>query len=498
MRSALGLLVLLAACGGGGGDSPRDGDLDLTVDAGAFPDGGPGSFGPGNFRYGVNIGYRNPSFTDPMSATLAQRAGVRSLRVKLPAQHLEQWGLGIEVPDNQAYNQLGLGNHIGFLIGSQTREHSLMPAEAADWEIEFYPPRNLYEPIWLGDGTVNPDNHWARYIWDVVSTYKPFIRVWHVWNEPDYVDDWQVTQTWMTEPPTAEQLVRFRGSIFDYVRMMRIAHEVAHAVDPDCLVATGGIGYPGFLDAILRYSDNPQGGAVTAEYPATGAAYVDVIDFHYYPMFGPRSSDAAVDDYVAVKASLQTVLTARGKSVAGWNTSEIGAPLDALAGYPGGRDFAVGFLVKVMVTGQAAGVGGMDWFILSMGSGADPWEHMGLYEDVMNLSSIDQAQKTALGQAYLVMTTLLAGKAVDAAATTALGLPASVRGQVFTGAAGQVIVLWAAVPADSETASAEVTLPAPAAGFERYEWNGDHLGVPVVDGMSTVELGGLPVYLVVR
>lgn len=39
--------------------------------------------------------------------------------------------------------------------------------------------------------------------------------------------------------------------------MLRIASVVAKHVDPDAQIATGGIGYANFLDAILRYSDNP-------------------------------------------------------------------------------------------------------------------------------------------------------------------------------------------------------------------------------------------------
>lgn len=499
---ALAAALLAAACGGDddAGSAPRDGDIDLTVDAAPFPDGGPGPIDPSNFRYGLNIGYRNPAFTDPMLATLGQRAGVRSLRVSLPAQHLETWGIDIEVPDHQAYASLGLGNHMGFLIGSKNRAASLMPEDAPDWQIDHYPTRNLYEPIFLGSGEINPDNYFADYVYQTVSTYKPWIRVWHIWNEPDYVNDWQVTQTWGTEPPTAAQLVRYNGSIFDYVRMLRVAHAAARKADPQALIATGGIGYPGFLDAILRYTDNPDGGAVTADFPETGAAYVDVIDFHYYPMFGPKSSDAAVDDYLASKARFAEVLAARGKTVVGWNSSEVGAPLAAVGDYVGGRDFAVNFLIKVMVLAQVDGVGGIDWFLLTnVDDQNDPWGRMGLYEDVAGLSSIDEARKTALGDAYALLTALLGGKSVDAAATSALDLPAGARGAVFRDASGaRVIVLWARVPAASETASAEVSLAAPAGGFEQYAWNGDHVGVPVVDGRATVELTGQPVFLVAR
>jgi hypothetical protein len=84
------------------------------------------------------------------------------------------------------------------------------------------------------------------------------------------VSDWTVTQAWSTSPPTAAELPRFHGSIFDYVRMLRITWEVAHKIDPGAHVAVGGLGYASFLSAVLRYTDNPADGSVTTDYPSTG------------------------------------------------------------------------------------------------------------------------------------------------------------------------------------------------------------------------------------
>ena len=67
---------------------------------------------------------------------------------------------------------------------------------------------------------------------------------------------------------------------------MRITYEVAKKVDPDCWVATGGLGYPNFLDAIMRYTDNPVDGSLTKEYPGYGGAYFDCDCYHKYPKWG--------------------------------------------------------------------------------------------------------------------------------------------------------------------------------------------------------------------
>ena len=61
---------------------------------------------------------------------------------------------------------------------------------------------------------------------------------------------------------------------------------MAKKVDPSCFVSSGGLGYPEFLDAILRYTDNPTDGSVTADYPAYGGAYFDWDSYHQYPQYG--------------------------------------------------------------------------------------------------------------------------------------------------------------------------------------------------------------------
>jgi hypothetical protein len=465
--------------------------------------GGSGAGGalPYGFRYGVNLGHRNASWGDADDATLASRAGVRSIRVKLPAMHLATWGYDIEVGDMQSYQSLGLHDHIGFLIGSESVDLTVAPPGSQDWQNEYYIPKNLYEPIVLGDGSVNPNNYWASYVYRTVDTYKSWVHVWHVWNEPDWVADWQVTQSWGTEPPAAADLPRFNGSIFDYVRMLRVTREAAHKADPAALIATGGIGYPTFLAAILRYTDNPTDGSVSADFPAKGGAYLDVIDFHYYPIFSPKSSDASVDQLIASKAAFAQVLADAGATVRGWNVSETGAPLATTPDYPtiGSPEYARNYLLKTMVTAQANDIGGVDWFILSNGEDAstDVFDHMGLYEDVAALSTVDQAVKTDAGTAYATLGDVLGGASYDAAATVALGLPAGVRGVCFAQDGKRRIALWAETPAANETAAANVEL-ATSTGFDVHAWDGTISSADASGGMASLDLDGAPLLLVER
>lgn len=456
---------------------------------------------PYGFRYGINMGHRNPNWGDDVEGALAALAGAQSIRIKLPAMHLKTWGYDIEVGDIRSYASHAMKDHIGFLIGSESIDRSVAPSGSADWQNEYYIPKNLYEPIFGSDGNINPNNYWASYIYNTVNTYKAWVKVWHIWNEPDWTSNWQTTQDWKSRAPTAADLPRFNGSIFDYVRMLRIAKEAAKKADPESLIATGGIGYPNFLDAILRYSDNPQEGTTNAAYPATGAAYIDVVDFHYYPIFSSKSSDASADEFIASKKALADVLDARQVKIRGFNVSETGAPLATTTDYPtiGSPEYARNYLIKAMTLAQANGIGGVDWFILVSGDTADPsaFAHMGLYEDTAALATMDQAVKTDAGKAYKTLGAALGGAVYDAKVTGALALAAPARGVAFSKAGKRVLVLWAAAQGTSETGSANVSV-ATASGFDVVAWDGTASHLDANAGAASFSLTASPIFATER
>src|SRR5699024_563027 len=152
---------------------------------------------------------------------------------------------------------------------------------------------NLYSPIWDEgeNGTpINDDNQFALYIYNLVKRYGEYIRFWEIVNEPDITGFWDNgnrdrAMNWWDNPPTPGALLNLRAPSFYYIRMLRIAYEVIKKYTPDAFVAPGGIGNPAFLDALLRYTDNPDEGKVTAEYPLTGGAYFDVVSYHIYPAY---------------------------------------------------------------------------------------------------------------------------------------------------------------------------------------------------------------------
>jgi hypothetical protein len=464
------LPVLLAACGdaGGTGGTSSTGAGGAGGHTTGSTGGGGGTGGGGAsgsaFSYGLNLGYYNPQLTDVESSQLGLAAGARSHRHKLTEPFLDAWGDDIHVAELTAMTQAGERDLVCFLVGA-SEGHSNAPPGSSDYERELRSPKNLYEPIFTAGGDVNPDNTWASFVARAVTTYKPFIHTWEVWNEPDQVGgNWQAAETWDTEPPKASDLVWWQDSIFAYIRMLRVTHEVVHKLDPEGRVALGGIGYPSFLAALLRYTDEPTAGAVDADHPAKGGAYFDVVSYHYYPVFAPGSSDVGARGLVKARDDLQAKLDAASVTGKRFIVTESGAPRFALGGAPGGVDYAHNYLLKAMALAQNAGIGRIDWFILGdgkpEGASSDPFSYMGLYLDLSSVADPSGAQITESGIAYATMGGLLDRATSDPEATAALGLAAGTAGVALRTADGKrAYVVWAETASD-ESGAGTVALPA--------------------------------------
>ena len=238
---------------------------------------------PSKLEYRMGAGWAgfDSTWTLDNMRSLMQYAGFGGMRKKLPEKHLDYWGYGIELGVCEVNERHGILDLVGYLC-TPTKMHSSNKTE----DPEFCYPDHLYEPIWLDNGEVNPNNYWANYVYKTVNTYKKYVKIWETWNEPDYVKYGVDTGDWSKNPPKPEDLVNWRGTIFQYIRLLRITYEVAKKVDPDCWVATGGLGYPDFLDAIMRYTDNPVDGSLAKDYPAYGGAYFDCDCYHKYPKWG--------------------------------------------------------------------------------------------------------------------------------------------------------------------------------------------------------------------
>ena len=288
------------------------------------------------FKLGINPNFNGHQWSDQKLADIAignpnvgtEGVGIKSFRVPLPENFLEFWGYDIRIDAFQHYASVGLFDNVVFLEAPSDDHRdttSFCPGEPSTMFA------NIYEPIWDdgANGTpVNDENYAALYIYRTVTMYKDWVKFWEIWNEPDLDNSgtgWMprdMPGNWYDNPPDP-CFIQLRAPVYQYIRLLRIAYEVIKTVDPDAYVTTGGLGYESFLDVILRYTDNPDGGAVTAEYPLTGGAYFDVLSFHVYPHINgslkqwdnsingfaySRHSDAAVDGTIEFKNKFEDIL----------------------------------------------------------------------------------------------------------------------------------------------------------------------------------------------
>lgn len=278
------------------------------------------------------------------------------------------------------------------------------------------PPEGLYRPIFT-DGTdvpgtgkrINPDHPWASFLETVVRRYKGKVRYWQCWNEPDYPKG--VLQAAPGDPARSWQ-----GSVREYVRLLAVMHTVVKWIDPAAKVVTGGLGYAGYLQAMIDHGAAP---------------YFDLVDFHAY---GWPGSDEALRSFLSVHQAMRHVLERNGLASKGMMCSE--------TGYSATEPIVqADYIVKLYATTLALGVEGSIWY-----SNTNPsWRSMGLV-DWRSLT-----QRTAGYWAYKNASTALAGMRF----VRKLSLPPQAVGYLYRDPHGsrEVAVLWAPYRTPDQTLS---------------------------------------------
>lgn len=495
-----------------------------------------GAILPENMVWGANPGYHAP-WTDEQLSDIAignpqlkvDGAGVQNFRPALPEHFLDYWGYDIRVPTFQHYARLGMKKHVLF-IGYPSPAHKDTSRHCATAPGETF--KNLYQPIWDGgkNGTpVNEENYYALYLYKMVQRYKPFVQVYEVWNEPDFdlsgngwKPAWMPGNWWQNDPGPCEFAIR--APLYHYIRMLRITWEVVKSIDPDAGIAVGGLGYPSFLDAVLRRTDNPVDGSVTPEYPHTGGAWFDVMSYHSYPHIDgsmrewsntvggfvyDRHSDAAVDGVLRKQEEFQQVLLKYGyngtnRPAKPFILTEVNIPRRNFHDYIGSDEAQRNFIIKCLVETQKHGLKQLHIYGLAEGGNPkhtqDEFHLMGLYQQIEGKKPY-QAALSPSGIAWKSAAALIQDASYDAAATLDLQLPAGVRGAAFRKANRLIYVLWARTSKDqSEAAQARYTFPAAFGVKQLVVRNWDYITRKdslVLDGNS-IQLTGAPVFVQIR
>ena len=373
------------------------------------------------FLYGSNMGYY-PGFKDEEIADLCINAGVKSLRLSLPAFFLEKHGYDFKIKTFEHYKAIGAKDNTVFLgYPANWQMDSIMYCTTKEKPTKIF--KNLYEPVFIKDKDtvkVNPENFYAEYIFKTVSLYKPYVKFWELWNEPDFDETgafgWKhkgQKGNWWDADPDPCILKNIHAPVQYYIRMLRVAYQVIKFVDSTAYVCTGGIGYESFLDAVLRNTDNPDGGKVAEDFPLKGGAYFDCLSIHIYPQYEQiikhydvkqkkmiynRNSDAAGSSFSIKKAIFDTVLANYGyegktfpKKV--FLMTEYNISRGSFKDFIGGEEVQKNFIPKALIDIQKAGFAQAYIYCLmdlkSQDEAKGPFDMMGLYRNSrQNINSI--------------------------------------------------------------------------------------------------------------
>ncbi|MFT3932752.1 MAG: T9SS type A sorting domain-containing protein [Chitinophagaceae bacterium] len=486
-----------------------------------------------DFLYGSNMGYY-PPWTNQTIADIAagnsskgvKGAGIKTLHQPLPEAFLEQWGYDINLNDFRYYNSLGIKDNTVFLeTPSEAHRDKSTFGGCGDQSLIW---SNIYTPIWDNgeNGTpVNDDNYLALYIYKTVTLHKQYVKFWELVNEPDqdggnigWRNPGDPAGNWWDRNPTPCELYNLKAPIYSYIRMLHIAYEVIKTIDPTAYVSMGGVGYPSFLDALLRNTENPVDGFVTAAYPYKGGAWIDCLSFHYYPIYeinGKRHSDACLDGFLNRKHLLDSVLQARGydgitypKKV--FINTENNMPRVSAGGYFGSDEIQRNYDMKALVGSQLNGIS--QFYVFSIGDSKNdgdatdnPFDFVGLYKNLNGIGPTTanpsyRQQYNPSGLAYKTMSDALSGFSVDQSRTTAMNLPAGVRGGAFKNTIGDYkYVLWATTATDaSEVANATYSFPGSIsmpAQINQINWDYAQTNSASMVSPQNIALTGVPVIL---
>ncbi|WP_157097878.1 glycoside hydrolase 5 family protein [Niabella ginsenosidivorans] len=456
------------------------------------------------FLYGSNMGYYGANWPDEklaeilIGSTNTPGVGVNSLRPALYESFLAQWGLTNRLSTFKYYQQLGAKDNVVFLNGPSDA-HKDKTKYCATHESETF--ANLYEPIWNQDGSVNANNYYAKYVYDVVKTYGPYVKFWEVWNEPDFTNNWYPNDAWVKADPDPCDLVGFYAPIQSYVRMLRITHEIVKKLDPTDLVCLGGIGYEGFLDAVLRNTDNPKGGAVATAYPDKGGALFDCVSFHIYPMYylgNNKNSDAAAKAITDRKNTFESVLTKyQYANKKDYIITECNIPRKALSGYIGSDEAQRNFMIKAAVSSQKANIRGIYMYQIAetetYDAATDPYQTMGFYQKIT--SGPYNVVMNSSGISWRTTSRLLKDRLFDKTKTQSMSLPSNIDGGAFYSASEKnyIYVLWAKASGNSESVTSTYTFPA-SFGIKStskiYSWD-----EKAAQATNKIALTGAPVFI---
>ena len=492
----------------------------------------------GVYHPGINLGYYGPTWNDNTLGDLAagnetsqtQGLGMKALRGSLPEGLGRTFTYDIWIDKYDYNNAIGTTDNTLFL-GFASAEHrdpvDYCPGD--DFQTDMF--ANLYEPIWDDgeNGTpVNDENYYALYVYEVVSRLHEKVKFWEIWNEPGFdftgakgfLEPGQPGNWWENNPDPCDY--KLRAPIFHYIRTLRISYEVIKSIAPDDYVCIAGLGFDSFLDALLRNTDNPDDGKVTAEYPLGAGAYFDVVGFHVYPhidgttrFWDPsindfvftRHSDAAADALETRQIDRQKVLDAYGYDGMTyprkeWFATEVNVPNMPINQAWGSEEVQRNYVMKVNMKAMELDFTQIHLFVLGDFSDEDDAQSefnlMGSYKNLFGIGPGQEVVKES-GIGMKTLSDALFGSRYDPAQTAAMNLPDNIGGGAYRFEDGTyTYALWAKTQNDlSENVSAIYSFPTPLSlsTLIRREWDFSRTGNRISQNANNISLSAAPIFL---
>ncbi|HYE53566.1 MAG TPA: hypothetical protein VD996_01940, partial [Chitinophagaceae bacterium] len=460
---------------------------------------------------GANPGYYGGPWTDMHVYNLMAGAGCRSTRSTIPMFFFSTYGDSVRYAEaSHYYHKLGFRENVFFLYNDASAPFPDRTKEKFNGE-QAVVPEGLYLPVWNEDGSPNMNNTFAKYCYKVVSVYGKFHKYYEIWNEPDFTHNWGIASAlpgtpgnWWENDPDPKDMVNTRAPIQYYIRMLRIAYEVIKRYKPEAVITLGGLGYPSFMHALLRNTDNPEPdaggkrGSVTPAYPLKAGAYFDGLSFHSYPQFFlkfwdypanamgyKRHSDEAIDQAVRDKGRYEEILRSFGYGTTYPSKpvicTEINIPRKQFGESIGGNEVQRNFAWKSVAKAARSNISQVYWFVTGEvadyngATEADAFKLMGLYENLLR-DKPGEEKLTDEGVANKSAQILLRDYLYDAATTDAMKIPGGVDGAAFRHrTSGEVrFMLWAKTHTDlQESSEAYYTFPPAVVNrqLDVYKWN---------------------------
>jgi PKD repeat protein len=489
----------------------------------------------GDFRPGVNLDvYRG--FSDEQLGILAagkpdlnvQGVGIKALRPGLFDDFLENYGFTARLNTFQLWDSLGLRENT-VMVGFPSENHRDSTQYCSGIRSALF--ANMYEPIWDNgeNGTpVNERNHYALYLYKTVQTYKKHVKFWEIWNEPGYdytggkgwLPRGAAGNWWENNPDPCDY--KLRAPIFGYIRLLRISYEIIKRLDSTAYVTTSGLGYPSFLDAILRNTDNPANGNVNTAYPKKGGAYFDAIAYHTYPHFDGslrhydgqrgvwvnyRNSDAAAQGIDKIKVGFQNVLNLYGYNGQQypnkmWLITEANLPRKAFGDFIGSERAQRNYVMKAYIQAIQSNIKQLHLFKIAENTDTaqafNEFDVMGLYKK-FDFNHFNRQQINESGVAFRTISKILFGLQYDSLQTQRLNLTDSVAGAAFRDIYGNyTYALWAKTRGDNQEAADYVyQFPQNIAAtvFRQRDWRYTDTWNEVFIGRSGIKLSDTPLFL---